>query len=426
MSRFGRWLLLCKFAVEVFGCRHDAGLAEVAPSTSLHSTAALAAPPHAAMDRPKPYPPGSWRHTDGNDLAQSVVWLSHILIRHEEVSSTEVSFTVTGWQSSGPRVNRTRREALVLAEQLAASARAQGNFAALARQFSEDPESSVRGGSLGGIIVRHLAAWPEVLDAVEVMRPREVSDAVATRYGYHVLYRQPPPPETTLSGAQIVIGHNDAPWLRMVARERVPRRTRKEALELASRIYEEARSVPSEFDRLARRYSEHRDAERGGDFGTWSSHEPSGYPRELETLSQLSIGEVAEPIDSMFGYKIIQRSQDRPRVRYAMEEIQLRFDPAKPDSEPDSKSAAYARAQRLLQLLRHNPSGFRAMQEQECCVGVRQVIEGRELPALDATLAALMPGQIAVSPIEDVAVRYIIAKRVELTALKEMPRTSVE
>jgi parvulin-like peptidyl-prolyl isomerase len=342
------------------------------------------------------------------------------------VDEERVSFNVAGWKSKRTRSKRTRRDALLLAQRLADEARDKGNFDVLARQFSEDPETAVRGGSLGGLVAGHLAAWPQVLDAVATLRVGDVSDPVETEYGYHVLYRRPEARQDTVSGSHIVIGHVDAPWLQLAARTGKPTRSRDDALHIATDIYERVRQQPSRFAELALKYSEHRDAVRGGDFGAWSTREPTGYPREIETLTQLEVGGIAEPIDSTFGYQVIQRTENRPRKEYAMTKVQLRFDSSRPALDAYSKPKMFEKAREMAALLQRQPADFAALQERWCCKEVWHVIEGRDVPALEAALESLAPGQIAAQPVEDVDVEFMIPKRLELNQLPGPPQVLFE
>jgi hypothetical protein len=371
-------------------------------------------------------PKGRWRLAPPEELDHTLLWLSHVLIRHAEVDETQIAFTLTGWRSTEPLATRPRSEARLLAQRIAQTARERGHFAELARRYSEDPSTRERGGSLGGVAAGHLSAWPQVIDALEKLQPGEVSDAVETPFGYHVLYRRPPVPLLTVSGAHIVIAHADAPWIALAARGEVPARSRAEALALARRLFEQARARPDQFAQLVEAWSEHRDAARSGDFGTWSTHEISGLPREIETLAQLQVGEVAEPIDTLFGYQVIQRTPNRVRDRYAMQKIQLRFDPERADGAPGSKSQVYAQARDIAARLRSEPASFAKLQQQHCCPEVWEIIEGRQLPALEQALARLSPGQIAPEPIEDVAVEYLIPQRLELGALPPARPTRFE
>lgn len=378
------------------------------------------------LQRPKPYPQGRWRGAPAGSLDHTVLWLSQILVLHADVDEERVSFNLAGWKSKRTRTTRTRRDALLMAQRLADEARDKGNFDVLARQFSEDPETAVRGGSLGGLVAGHLAAWPQVLDAVATLAVGEVSNPVETEYGYHILYRRPAAPQETVSGSHIVIGHVDAPWLQLAARNGKPTRSRDEALRIANDLFERLRQQPSLFADLALKYSEHRDAVRGGDFGAWSTREPSGYPREIETLTHLRVGEIAEPIDTTFGYQVIQRTENRPRKEYAMTKVQLRFDSSRPPLDAYSKPAMFEKARELAVLLQRQPEEFAALQERWCCKEIWHVIEGRDVPALESALESLLPGQIATQPVEDVDVEFMIPKRLAISEWPGPPQVLFE
>jgi hypothetical protein len=403
-------------AAHLAGCRSGVSAAETAtlePSADRMETAG------ADLDVPAPIPSGTWRAAPPEELDRTMLWLSHILIRHVDVSMGQVSFNVTGWQSSEAPSGRPRVEALQLATHLAETARRQGNFDALARQHSEDPATRVQGGSLGGVVAGHFYSWPQVLDAIAPLEPGGTSPVVETEYGYHVFQRRAPAPDVTVSGAHIVIAHDQAPWVQFAARGPVRSRSREEAFAIAARVFELARVERADFAQLAEKYSEHQDAVRGGDFGTWSTRELSGYPREIETLASLQVGEVAEPLDTMFGVQIIQRLPNQPRREYAMSQVQLRFDPSKPDPDPASRSSALQLAQSLTVALQKDPAAFLPLQEKYCCSSPRRVIEGREAPALEALLARLAPGQIGKEPVEEVAFAYVLAKRLDPSVLSD-------
>lgn len=344
-----------------------------------------------------------------------MLWVSHVLIRHSE-SSPLVSFDVADWRLPPGQPSRNREEARALAEQVAVEAQRGTPFAELARVYSEDPTTRAAGGSLGGIPAYFLSSWPQVLDALTATPRGRCTRVVETEYGFHVFERRRPPPERTLSGARIVIGHEEAPWLEVVQRRPLPKRSRTEALALAQSIYERARSNPGEFERLVDGYSEHRDAARAGDFGSWSTLELTSFPRELEVLQRLSSGEVAPPIESLIGVQVIQRAPERPRQEFAMVQLQLRFDASLPDEDPHSKRSIARRAHALAPELARDPERFAALRHELCCARPIRVIEGRDVHALERALAELQPGQIAEQPIEDAA-WYLIPQRLDTAVL---------
>jgi len=71
------------------------------------------------------------------------------------------------------------------AAEIAASARAGTPFAKLATEFSEDPSSAVRGGSLGWMKQGEFPAEFEA--AVESLSIGQISDPVRTDHGYHII-----------------------------------------------------------------------------------------------------------------------------------------------------------------------------------------------------------------------------------------------
>jgi hypothetical protein len=397
---------------------------EPAYPPSAASTQAPTAAPVADFG-PEPYPRARWRLAALTELENVVLWASHVLIRHEEVGNSTASFQLAGWELDLPPARRSRREALELAERIASDARTHGNFAELARQFSDDLSTRDDGGSLAGITGAHIWPWPTVLDALATLKPGDVSRVVETQYGFHVFRSNPTPPETMVTGSHIVIAHNRAPGLDAVARGQVPSRSRAEALALAAQVYELARAAPGDFAKLAEQYSDHADAARGGDFGTWSTHEPTGLYREVDMLSRLAIGQVAPPLDTPYGLQIFVRTPNRPRKEYAMVKLQLRFDPALPDTESGSRASVFAKAREVSALLRAAPNRFGALQAQHCCTRPMRVVAGRSLPALEAALERLKPGQIASEPIAD-PVEYMIPKRLELDVLPEIPAARFE
>jgi parvulin-like peptidyl-prolyl isomerase len=90
---------------------------------------------------------------------------------------------------SGEALARAVREEMErrrkVAEELRSKATSGGNFAALARQYSEDPSSRERGGDLGTFERNtHTRIFD---DAAFALRPGAISAVVQTEYGFHVI-----------------------------------------------------------------------------------------------------------------------------------------------------------------------------------------------------------------------------------------------
>jgi PPIC-type peptidyl-prolyl cis-trans isomerase-like protein len=389
----------------------------------------LAAPDSGAANgeaEPAPYPPGRWRQAAPDRLRYVVLWLSHILVRHEEARNPTVNFSVTGWRSSLPPASRSRPEALRLALELAERARKEPErFSELAAAYSEDITTRRRGGSLGGMMAVQLFPWPEVLDALEATPPGDVSRVIETSHGFHVLYRRKPPRAEEVSGRRLLIAYDDAPWSEVVGRGNIPRRSRTEALALATSIYDQARQHPEAFEGLVRRRSEHEDAVRGGYFGTWSTLEPSPVPREIEALQEVGVGDITAVIDTPFGYQVLQRIDSRQALPLAMSRIELHFDATAAAESTESRDAVLAQARASITSVLERPARFAELQGELCCTGVWPVLAGRHSPAIETALAALRPGEIAREPIE-IYGGYWILQRLDPSALPPVTPTAFD
>jgi parvulin-like peptidyl-prolyl isomerase len=390
-------------SLSLAACKHEepVNLQVDATPTAQHALAPVSA-----------YAPARWRLANPVELGNVVLWVSHILVRHRDVRNADPAFSMADWHSESPGGDRSRAEALARARDLREQvAKEPARFAEVAMRHSEDVATRSLGGSLGGIQATQLELWSNVLDALAATPPGQVSQVIETAYGFHILQRRPPPPEDTVSGAHIVIAHEEAGWISVLERGETPPRSRAEASALATELYEKARAKPEEFSKLVEEYSEHRDALRSGDMGAWSTREPTYYPREVEILAQLRVGEVAPPLDSPVGFQIIRRTPNRPRERYAMAPIRLYFKSLFSAPEPESRGLILAKATELSRQVRRAPSRFAELQREHCCTYVEDWLDGRGSPALTNELSELKVGEIAREPVRS-EFSYVIAKRV--------------
>jgi PPIC-type peptidyl-prolyl cis-trans isomerase-like protein len=418
--RFGisGWLLLVACAgsdPSAADVRHQAApgsktTVAVEPLVPASLSAPPADEPAKALEQPAL---GRWRLVDPSTLERVVLHLSHILIRYRDVPiPDDVPFDYTGWKFRQPPASRTRDEALRRALELATRARElPSRFAELAREVSEDPVTRSSGGVLGGVPATYFMPWPHLLDAFAETPAGGVSRVVETAQGFHIFLRHRAPPLLEVSGEHIVIGHEEAPWLKLAARASTPSRSRAEALALATDLATKARREPALFPSLVRRYSEHVDAVRGGDLGSWSNREISSLFREIDALSQLAVGEVSAPVDTVFGYQVLRRTSPRARARHVVAQIGVSFDPLRPDGTAGSRASALARARQLIPSVAHDPTEFARLQRELCCTTIAVEVEGRSSPDMWAALRGLRPGQVAPEPILYGDGTYLVVKR---------------
>lgn len=410
------------------GCQKLTPRVEKTPQTTPSSAASAPASSGGGLLAPGlSYPPGPWRKASPESLDRLVLWPSHLLIRYNGVKVAEdVAFKMADFHSVPAPPTRSRDEALALARQVAERARKKPErFAELVREHSEDLVRREQGGSLGGIPATQLSAWPEVLDALTALEPGGISDVVETWYGFHVFQRRAAPQPDTVTGRRIVIAHDQARFLSIVRGDAQPARTLSEALALAQRLYEQASASPEAFPELVERYSEHPDRIVGGDFGTWSNRELTPFPTEVEALDQLEIGQVAPPLDSLFGIEIVMRVPNPERAEYAFEGIQLDFDPAAPDGDAKSRTSVHAEARRLSEELRRDPSKLEGLSRQHARYHA-QWRDGRGLPELSVAVREVAVGDVLREPPRSGAL-FLVGRRVSirtktpLAALSELP-----
>jgi parvulin-like peptidyl-prolyl isomerase len=128
----------------------------------------VASQPEAAAPAPTPAP------TPAPAPEQSIA-ASHVLIQYK------------GSMRAAPTITRSKDEAKKLATDVMNKAKKGQDFAALAKQYSDEPGAKDRAGALGkftkGQMVKPFA------DAAFALNPGEISNVVETDFGFHVIKR---------------------------------------------------------------------------------------------------------------------------------------------------------------------------------------------------------------------------------------------
>lgn len=110
----------------------------------------------------------------------------------EQVTARHILFRLDGEDEAAVRAR---------AQAVLARAKAGEDFAALAREFSEDESNKDQGGSLGefgrGVMV------PEFEQAAFSMKPGEISDLVRTSFGFHIIKVEAHTPASTRPLAEV-------------------------------------------------------------------------------------------------------------------------------------------------------------------------------------------------------------------------------
>ena len=102
---------------------------------------------------------------------------SHILIMHQES------------KRKPPSITRTKEEAKKLIDDIYKKLADGGDFAALAKEFSDCPSGKHKGGDLGAFGKGRMA--PPFEKAAFALKENEISKVVETDFGYHLIQRLP-------------------------------------------------------------------------------------------------------------------------------------------------------------------------------------------------------------------------------------------
>jgi len=159
-------------------------LASLCSAVLLWGCAALTSPPETEVE-PKPAslataapssPPPKLREVQAPPpKEEEKIGASHILVAYKES------------RSAAPTITRTKEQARKRAEDALKKAKAGKDFAALAREYSDDPGSGPKGGDLG-MFPKTMMVKP-FGDAAFALKPGEISGIVETDFGFHVIKR---------------------------------------------------------------------------------------------------------------------------------------------------------------------------------------------------------------------------------------------
>ena len=211
----------------------------------------------------------------------------------QELAGAHILIMYQGSQRAPATITRTKEEALALAQEVARKAKDGGDFAALAKEYSDGP-SGPQGGDLGTWVQGRMV--PEFDTAILGMEVGGVSDPVETGFGYHVITRKK---VDKVSARHILIMHNDS-----MRKPPEISRTKEEALARVEEVKQKLNDGQS-FEDLAREYSDGPSGVQGGDlssFGRGKMHP------DFETAAfGLEVGGVSDAVETPFGYHLIQR-----------------------------------------------------------------------------------------------------------------------
>lgn len=261
-----------------------------------------------------------------------LVTVSHILVTHAFSQETESRAFSGAWR----RTTRTPEEARQLAENHRLALLDNPDTFSDRASLSDDLATATSGGSLGTIPPEALP--PTITRALRETPVDGISAVVETSLGFHVLQRRVTPAAAQVSGIELVVSYRSSLGL-FLRPERVDR-SREAARTRAWNLAAHARKIGG-LARLVPRESDHESYRRGGDIGNWSTHKPEHNARTLETLSNLPIGGISDPIDIECGFRILERTPVRARKSYTTRVLLFPFDARDPHSKELARSLAH-------------------------------------------------------------------------------------
>lgn len=195
------------------------------------------------------------------------------------------------------------------AESVLARVKAGGDFAALAKQYSEDEASKAQGGDLDyfgrGAMVK------EFDDVVWNLKPGDVTqDLVKTQFGFHIIKLVDRKAAATRTINDVRLQLED-----QIKTEKAQAEATKKADDLAAGI-----QSPADLDRVAREQSL-----AVGDSGLFSRDEPLaglGYaPAVTAKAFELEVGKVSEKLQTSQGFAWITVVEIKPSALPALDEV---------------------------------------------------------------------------------------------------------
>lgn len=186
------------------------------------------------------------------------------------------------------------------AQSVADRARAGGDFAALAREFSDAPEGT-SGGEFGW---RPVSRLPELfVESTRSLTAGGIAGPVRSAAGFHVLKlidkRQGVSPAFTVTQTRA----------RHILLRTGPQLSQADAVARLNRYRQQVASGQATFEALAREHSQDGSARQGGDLG-WTN--PGQFVPEFEeAMDKLRPGEMSPPLVSRFGVHLIRVDERR-------------------------------------------------------------------------------------------------------------------
>lgn len=196
-------------------------------------------------------------------------------------------------------------EARKLAVHILDSLKRGGDFAALAKKYSNDPGSAKKGGELGWF--NRADFVKEFAEAAVKLEPGEISDIVKTQFGYHIIQLIQKSGDK-INTRHILIGVN------------ATEDDKKATMEKLKQIRQDILDGKTTLEEAALKYSD--DPAKKGNLGNLGWIEVSTFQDKafLSAAQSLKVGEISEPFETSFGYHIVKLNDRREKRKMNLRE----------------------------------------------------------------------------------------------------------
>ncbi len=215
-------------------------------------------------------------------------------VRIEEWAGSHILIQYAGCKKAPRTLGRTRAEAEANARRILAAARKpSADFSALARRYSEAPDSAV-GGSMG--IFGPYEILPQVRRSIAALRIGQVGGPVESPLGWHVVRRDR---IERVRAAHILVRYKGCQNDLGVSR------SRDEALARTKKVLELFSRPGVDFATVAQKHSEEGSSARGGRLGLFTRGKL--LPEFEKAVFELRVGEMSGIVETEHGFHIIKR-----------------------------------------------------------------------------------------------------------------------
>jgi len=205
--------------------------------------------------------------------------------------------------------DRIKNKAKNLAQSLLDSIKAGADFGTLAKQYSEDPGSAVKGGDLG--FVQRGVFYPEFEAAAFALEDGELSGVIESPVGFHIIQLM------ERRGESIHTRH-------VLIKIKADEDADLETIQYLSDLRDSVVRGSGDFKALAKKFSEDKEtAVFGGDLGTYYLNQLDKHL--LDVVSKLKQGEISFPrrleyAPGTYGYHIVFLESRVPQHPASIEE----------------------------------------------------------------------------------------------------------